>query len=52
MLLTQIRAFSGDHGGYPPWDDGMATGRLSLVIIVAVFALQLLFAGLALWLHH
>ena len=53
MLLNQIRAFTGEEGRHPWWDDGgMATGRLSLAIIAVVFALQLLFAGLALLAHH
>ena len=51
MLLNQIRIFSDDYDRYPIWDDGMATGKLSLVIILAVFGLQLTFAGLALLLR-
>jgi hypothetical protein len=48
LHLNQIRMFSGDpYEGYPISDDDIDTAKISLVIIVAVFAIQFAFGGLA-----
>jgi hypothetical protein len=48
LHLNQIRLFSGDHDdGYPISEDDFDNAKIAFAIIVAVFALQFVFGGLA-----
>jgi hypothetical protein len=48
LPLNQIRLFSDDPYRYPMSADDIDNAKIAIVIIVAVFTLQLTFAGLAL----
>ena len=47
-MLNQTRLFSDDPHARPMSEDDIETARLSLMIVVVVFAIQLIFGAIAL----